>query len=378
MWTLSRMFPIFGVDSGRNQGLIIDKQFMSIVLEYRPFSGKNLFLNLVFSCTIAGIITTIDVFANSFQESLWQIIIGYFINAFYVFFGFIIFGYPIIIAIKKLNSFMPWNDMWIKRLLFEITMICLLSLLVAILVSYAFKLHLMSGGSEFVTISKYFTFSFIAALTFVMLIESLVFFHDREEAILKNEKLLRENLETRIKVIRNQINPHFLFNNLNVLSTLVYKDPAVADKFIIEFSKIYRYVLDMQSEKIVTVQKEIDFLKSYVYLLNHRFLQGLQVEYNLSEKLFNYGIPPLTLQLLTENVVKHNAISEENPVKINISSNGKKIIFSNNIRPRNEQTSSSGKGLKNIRERFKLLSDATPEITNNGKMFTVFIPLIHI
>ena len=179
-------------------------------------------------------------------------------------------------------------------------------------------------------------------------------------------------------MIRNQVNPHFLFNNLNVLSTLVDKDPAVADKFIIEFSKIYRYVLDMQSEKTVTLKKETNFLKSYVYLLNHRFPHSLQVEYNLAEVLLNYAIPPLTLQLLMENVVKHNRVSEEDPIKVNISTDKMKVVFSNNIRCRNEQTYTSGRGLKNIQERFKLLGDSTPEIMNDGEMFKVIIPPIQI
>jgi two-component system LytT family sensor kinase len=108
-------------------------------------------------------------------------------------------------------------------------------------------------------------------MTFILLVEAIVFFNERQMYLNKSEQLLRENLQTKFEVLKNQINPHFLFNNLNVLSSLVYQDPKVADRFIIEFSKIYRYILDMQAKAMVSLESELNFLDSYTYLLKQRF-----------------------------------------------------------------------------------------------------------
>jgi two-component system LytT family sensor kinase len=213
-------------------------------------------------------------------------------------------------------------------------------------------------------------------MTFILLVEAIVFFNERQMYLNKSEQLLRENLQTKFEVLKNQINPHFLFNNLNVLSSLVYQDPKVADRFIIEFSKIYRYILDMQAKAMVSLESELNFLDSYTYLLKQRFKDGITVKKEISSSLLQKKIPPLTLQLLMENVVKHNIISMEHPLTVYLKEEDDRLIFKNKITLRNQSEKPSGLGLNNIRERYKLVSSRSVTIQKEDGFFIVSLPLL--
>ncbi|BDD06285.1 sensor histidine kinase [Aureibacter tunicatorum] len=192
-----------------------------------------------------------------------------------------------------------------------------------------------------------------------------------------NSKLLRSNEIAKYNSLMNQLNPHFLFNCLNVLSFLVYKDPRSADQFIEEMGKIYRYILQLNDTHLVPLWKEIDFAKSYMYLQKIRFQKGVEVTMELSEDEKQKFVPPLTLEVLLENAIKHNVVSENNPLKIRVFVDEEYLIVENNFTPREEPFVNSTKvGLKNLKEKYAILGEPAPSFEVEEDKFVARLPLI--
>lgn len=194
----------------------------------------------------------------------------------------------------------------------------------------------------------------------------------------EKQRLEAETIEAKYNALQQQLNPHFLFNSLNVLIAEIKYDPDTAVSFTQHLSEIYRYVLKSQNMKVVTIADELDFIESYIFLHTVRLGNCIHFDVQLTDEERNLAIPPLTLQLLVENVIKHNNISEKSPVRISLSfDTGRDMfVFSNNISPK-LGTSSSGYGLKNLSARYKILNDKDIEITNENKTFEVALPRIN-
>ncbi len=177
----------------------------------------------------------------------------------------------------------------------------------------------------------------------------------------------------RYATLKNQINPHFLFNSLNVLSGIMYKDIEKADEFISKLANIYRYILDIQEEEVISLSKEIDFAKDYLYLQSIRFGNNLRYSIDVNK---NKMIIPMALQILIENAIKHNSISDKKELKITISNDNKYVIVSNNRNPKKEATTGHEIGIKNIKERYKFLTDQEIKIVESPTKFKVYLPLL--
>lgn len=213
---------------------------------------------------------------------------------------------------------------------------------------------------------------------FLHSINAIFFFVNRyNQSQLLAEKFQKESAEAQFNVLRSQINPHFLFNSFNVLSTLVHKNPDSASKFIDQLSIVYRYVLNHEQNKIVPLKEELDFLKSYVYLLKIRFQENLFIAIDIADNLNNTQIAPATLQLLIENAIKHNVVSKSNPLKIRIFNDNTHIIVENSILRKEFKEESTNIGLANIRKRYEYLCGKDAIITNSNGVFKVKIPIIH-
>jgi two-component system LytT family sensor kinase len=375
-WVLSRFFAKLSSLYGYVKYFWNIIKELSFIIRYQPLKGRGLLFNLIFSLTIAGIITSIDVFLKNYEVAFVEMIFEFLVNSFLVFIGLVVLGYPIIILLKYVNSRFPWSTAWLKRTLIDVLLILLIAIVSAFIFSLIAKGNQGLSADWSAGFAKFFTFSFIACMTFILLVEAIVFFNERQMYLNKSEQLLRENLQTKFEVLKNQVNPHFLFNNLNVLSSLVYQDPKVADRFIIEFSKIYRYILDMQAKAMVSLESELNFLDSYTYLLKQRFKDGITVKKEISSSLLQKKIPPLTLQLLMENVVKHNIISMEQPLTVYLKEEDDRLIFKNKITLRNQSEKLSGLGLNNIQERYELVSSRSVTIQKEDGFFKVSLPLL--
>lgn len=188
-------------------------------------------------------------------------------------------------------------------------------------------------------------------------------------------QLERLQLELQFNSLKTQISPHYLFNCLNTVSSLLFKDTVMAEQFIRRMAETFRYVIDNQKEKLVSVSEEIEFVKAYYYLLQARYEQHVTLEVNLPKNLLHTLIPPMTLQLLVENAVKHNKISKEQPLLIYISALDNTRIIVSNSKTATTPTASLQVGLQNIINRYQFFTSEKVAIKNEGR-FTVTLPVI--
>ena len=192
----------------------------------------------------------------------------------------------------------------------------------------------------------------------------------KQEIVAKTETAKFESL-------KNQLNPHFLFNSLNVLTSLIGENPMQAERFTTKLSKVYRYVLEQRNKDLVPITEELNFAKTYMQLLGMRFEDA--VKFNIPDSISNdeLKIVPLSLQLLLENAVKHNVVSSSKPLTINIYEEDNYLIIENNVNPKEAMGKSTKVGLQNIADRYGLITDKGVKIENNNKTFKVSLPLLY-
>jgi LytS/YehU family sensor histidine kinase len=194
---------------------------------------------------------------------------------------------------------------------------------------------------------------------------------------INEQKLKAEIMSSRYEALKNQVNPHFLFNSLNVLTALVYKDQDLAARFIKKLADVYRYVLLNKDLEVVPLTEELDFVKDFVFLQQIRYDKGLVVK--LPESFASgSAIPPLCIQMLVENALKHNIISEEDPLTVDIQIQEDTIIVKNNLQVKRAIEEGSNTGLSNIKERIRYLSGKEIEVINDGHDFIVKLPLMEL
>ncbi|MDP1727146.1 MAG: histidine kinase [Bacteroidota bacterium] len=228
--------------------------------------------------------------------------------------------------------------------------------------------------------SKENIISLIVSVTITLLINAIFaareFFIYWRNSITEQESLKHNNTIAEFESLKNQVNPHFLFNALNTLTNLIEDEPKLATDFVQKLASVYRYVLTQKDKETVSLNEELDFLNAYVFLNKIRFGENLIVDIKVDPKLLSREMATLTLQILIENAIKHNVISKINPLTIRIESEGNHICVSNNMQPKTVLTESNGIGLNNIASRYAFLSKKSVEIENNGKTFKVCVPLI--
>lgn len=207
--------------------------------------------------------------------------------------------------------------------------------------------------------------------------EGAAFYEKWREVVDETDNLKRENLQSQLEGLKGQVNPHFLFNSLNSLSSLISVDAEKAEKFLDEMSKVYRYLLRTNEEGLTTLESEMQFIHSYFHLLKTRYGDGLEMETRINERYFEYQIPPLTLQMLVENAVKHNMILKDSPLHILImTTNSGKLVVTNNLQRKDRMVSSNKVGLTNIVKKYRLMKKEEISVRDDGKEFAVVVPLI--
>jgi sensor histidine kinase YesM len=193
---------------------------------------------------------------------------------------------------------------------------------------------------------------------------------------LEAEQLKKAQLQTQFDSLKEQVNPHFLFNSLNSLSSLIATNPDKAEEFLEEMSRVYRYLLRSNEEQLTTLQKEVEFIESYTLLLKTRFGDGFQPIISIEEKMKDYLLPPMTLQLLIENAVKHNIVDPDTPLTVHLYTQDEKLIVSNNLQKKYKAVVSNKVGLTNIISKYKLLNYPDVVIKETANEFRVVLPLI--
>lgn len=208
----------------------------------------------------------------------------------------------------------------------------------------------------------------------------LFYFYGRWHlATLETEQLKTQQISSQFEALKSQISPHFLFNSLNTLVTLIPEDPEQAIKFTQKLSEVYRYILQYQNRELVQLKTELKFIESFFFLLKMRYPENLSLEIRISEEETKQYVAPLTLQMLVENVIKHNVISKTNPLAIEIYAEGKgNIVVKNKLQVKNIGQNSTQKGLENIIKRYRYLSEKRVDIIRTNQHFMVSIPLLSL
>jgi hypothetical protein len=280
---------------------------------------------------------------------------------------------------KLLNRRLPWEKSPTRRLFIEVTIntLLLLPLIIGIRVLiniFLIEVQFIQLADEVIT-AVYYSIFLIAIPAFA---EFAIFLVNRyRTGLAEVEKFRKENAEFQFETLRTQVNPHFLFNSLNTLSSLVYEDREKAVLFIRHMSDVYRYVLENRSRETISLREEIVFIKAFVYLYELRFDKKLTVDININEKSLDMRIAPMTLQLLIENAVKHNIVSSRKPLHINVyDENGLTLNVSNNLQRKPVTMPSTSIGLKNIISRYGFLSKQSIEIVETETEYKVSLPLI--
>ena len=193
---------------------------------------------------------------------------------------------------------------------------------------------------------------------------------------LEAEELKRINTQAQLQSIKNQVNPHFLFNNLNVLSSLVMTDNPDANKFIEEFSTVYRHILNSQEKELIELRTELDYIKPYIFLLQKRFPDSISIVLDIPESYQDWYILPVALQMLIENAIKHNIVSRAKPLQVSIAVKDEQLVVKNNLQIKTQVEHSTQIGLQNITQRYKIITGKTINIDKGQNSFSVSLPLI--
>ena len=293
----------------------------------------------------------------------------------FLFFG-IVMQESLVQANRWLDRRVPWDSEPFRRLGIQALAGLLLTLFWVAAVRLAVVLLFFPGR---LVILADETIIFLVTLTLVWafdLTELGVFLNrNYRNSLAELERFRKENAEYQFEMLKLQLNPHFLFNSLNTLSSLVYENADKASEFIRKLSDVYRYVLDNRNRELVSLKQEMEFISSYAFLLRIRFQGMVFFEEEVQEEVLEKRIAPMTVQLLLENAVKHNVASRQKPLTIRIFTLDNELWVVNNLQLR-ERSENTGLGLKNIRSRYTFLTDREVEILPGEDEFKVKIPLI--
>lgn len=282
--------------------------------------------------------------------------------------------------ISWMNHRFPWEDQPWKRILTQILISVSYSAVIIFGISMLFNAlfyELPEGNTGFYITAFVILGMLVLFSLLVISIEiSIQFFRSWKDSLVEVEHLRSETLQAQLQTLINQINPHFLFNNLSVLSSLVYKDQDKAVDFINQLSKVYRYLLDHRENDLVTVEQELGFIHAYIYLLKIRFEDKIRFHIDIPEERLGDQLPQMVLQMLLENAMKHNESSPEKPLEINITVEEGMLVIQNNLQLRVVPEPGSGTGLQNIRERYRFFTDVPVLILDDQQTFTVKLPLL--
>ena len=279
----------------------------------------------------------------------------------------------------KLEKHISWLTKPNLRFFLSVCLELIIGIFILIFVNWLFYIVIQKQEVNilFRTTTEGLKYMVIFIFGGIILVNSSHFFKSWKEAAVNEEILKREKLAIEYEALKNQVNPHFLFNSLTALSSLVYKDQEKAVAFIREFSNVFRYVLESRGKELVDFATEKKLLESVSYMNQIRYENSLQIKVNLSDATDKYIIP-MALQMLLENAIKHNSISVNKPLKVNIMEEDGYVVVKNNLQPKKSEIVSNKIGLENIKSRYKYLSDKDVLIEKSNEEFIVKIPVLSI
>ncbi|MCB0374532.1 MAG: histidine kinase [Sinomicrobium sp.] len=279
-----------------------------------------------------------------------------------------------------INTKTDWKKNDKKRILYGAAGGVLLTMAALTLCRYIHLVHIENAvaAEHFFqeTPAEFYVIGLIITITVTLFYHAFYFYKALQEKKVKEQKIIAGTASAKFDALKNQLDPHFLFNSLNVLASLISEDPEKAQRFTTSLSKIYRYVLEQKNKELVPVAEELLFAKTYVSLLKMRFEDS--IIFSLPENVSHpeAKVVPLSLQLLLENAVKHNSITPAKPLRIRIYEKDGCLLVANNLQAKQVVKKSSGVGLGNIHQRYHLLTDRQVRIEKTASEFTVSIPIL--
>ena len=306
------------------------------------------------------------------------------LNDFFVDFGFyqlyaFLLGYSNYYYFAYLEKFNWKKEEGLKRIVIGILGSVVISL-IGLFILNGFKYVLFRGMSwmDFLQAQRWGNYSFGLWITLTIVITfHFVYFYNRyQQNKIKEQKVIANTANAQFESLKNQIDPHFLFNSLNVLTSLIEENPDNAQRFTVSLSKIYRYVLEQKDKELVPVEEELEFAKTYMNLLKMRFENSINFEIPDYTEHQDAKVVPLSLQLLLENTIKHNTVSESKPLHIKISIEGNYLVVQNNLQKKEVLQTRKGVGLQNIVNRYGILTKRNVLIDESGAVFKVKIPIL--
>lgn len=354
------------------------KQYtLAIVSATNPFEPKRIGQYILINLVLA---LMVQVFICPSCYTSWDLFIGGVDNLCYSFLISLFLSAGISFIINKADKYFPWLEAPVSRFIFDVLVVITYTFIVSFCLATIFTIFVWDyftfenvGWSDILRSTK---LPIYISLGITLFMTGRSFLLEWRSAAIQAEQMKSERLKWQYQSLKDQLNPHFLFNSLNVLSNLVYENADQANAFIEKLASIYRYVLDVQYEELVSLQKEVDFAQNYLQLQELRFGAKLSYAIEVEENL-ELNLPPLTLQLLLENAVKHNAATKTNPLKIKIRKTGNCLTVTNSFHPRSTTSGKSGIGLTNIKERYAFLTDREVKITPSEESFEVSVPLLN-
>jgi len=277
------------------------------------------------------------------------------------------------------DRYVSWYKTPIKRMFIGLGLMIGYTSFIVIMLTFTFFVFVFNQEIDdklFAELKETVIFSITISTIIMLFFTAKGFLLAWRQSAINIEKIQREHISSQYETLKNQVNPHFLFNSLNALSSLVYDNPDKAVEFINRLSDVYRYVLDSKDKEVVPITEELTFIRSYIFLLKARFENNLIMEISIDGQV-GY-IPPMALQMLIENAVKHNEISDAHPLTVSVFQDDQYIFVKNNVHLKIQESDTPGIGLANIKSRYSILSDLPVKLVQSEGLFSVGLPILQI
>lgn len=336
-------------------------------------SMKNIYVTFFIGC---GVYLTGNLLYEGFEyESVNEFFVDF---SFYQLYSFLLgySNYYYFTYLEKLN----WKkEEVIKRIIIGISGSVVVTMIgLFILNGFQYVVYRGLSWTDFLQSQRWgqYRFGLWITLTIVIIFHFVYFYNRYQQNKVKEQKVIAGTANARFDALKNQLDPHFLFNSLNVLTSLIEENPENAQRFTTSLSKVYRYVLEQKNKDLVTVDEELDFARTYMTLLKMRFEDSIIFDIPESASNTESKVVPLSLQLLLENAVKHNMVTTSKPLHIKIYETDGMLVVENNLQQKQMVKASSGVGLENIKQRYELLTNKKVNINQQADSFAVAIPML--
>ena len=316
--------------------------------------------------------TVVRIIGFPEQTFMWHFILSVFGLVAILFFG---------ITVKVIDDFLDRRYPFERNIFLRITLQFIITFVVLItfrLANYHWLMRMMPFKMSKELWYSSFAVNLFMVLSVILFIFGFHFFRQWKEQKLIAAELEKDKALVQYDNLKNQLNPHFLFNTLSSLNSLIFENPQLASEFLQQLSKVYRYVLENKEKNLVTLGTEIKFVKHYVQLLKARFEEGIDVRFEVAEPDLSKGVAPVTLQLLIENAIKHNTTQKSAPLDIHIFCEDNFLVVKNPVQKKQAIETSNGQGLENLKNLYHYLSERAVIVEESADCFTVKIPMLEI